>query len=75
MDGCKGSIKNISKENTTLKEENVKLENDNMLLRSELQRFEAKFDGFQNMMMEELRKLQMSGNQSPKEGDCEINKK
>ena len=34
-----------------------------MLLRGELQRFAAKFEGFQNTMMEELRKLQMSCNQ------------
>ena len=41
----------------------MKLKNDDILLGGKLQRFEAKFDGFQNTMMEELRKLQMNGNQ------------
>ena len=47
---------------TSLKEANVKLKND-MLLRGELQRSEAKFDIFQNTMMEDLRKLQISVNE------------
>lgn len=38
----------------------MKLNNDNMLVRGELERFEDKFDGFQNKMMEEMRKLQKS---------------
>ena len=54
---CKGAIKSNLRENTSLKQENLKLKNDNIMLQEKLKKFEAKFDGFQSKIIEEMKKL------------------